>query len=323
MRVLLAPSADLARHVLETENVALTVEAEYGSFVAEGRVFTAAHHQPYGAKYAGRHLDPDGRPSPCNDRKIPPVGVDEVVLVSHLDLDTFGGVLRAMPEFRDLFGPVIVGIDVDPAEFQEMTAQRWGRLYFWDFAEFVDVNGPHKLAASSIPEKTLRQLHAFWAWSKSPEGGPRLPRDQVSDVTDLVTAAGVALRAILADDEKMLVAGDQHRADEEALNERTFVGRSGDVIVRVAGSREFCNHLYADPSGVPAKAVVSMSRSSGAVTVSLASSVPGVSCRDIVQKLWGPEAGGHEGIAGSPREQYMGFDGLADAVKAMREALER
>lgn len=308
VRVLLAPSADLAREVLATNTVYLTVEAEYGAFVAEGALHTAAHHQPAGSPYAGRHVVEGGRPSPCNSPEIPFLTEGDadsgVILVSHVDLDTFGGVLRSRPEFQDLFpGRVRDGDDLRA---------------FWDLAEYVDVRGPHKLGGSGAGERTLRQLYAFWAWSRA--NSPRFPRDQVSDLTGLVTAAGEALRRILAGDAELLAAGDAYRAAEDDLNRRTFVRREGDVVVRTS-DKEFCNHLYVDPSGVPAKAVAALGREGGSVTISLADPVPGVSCRAIVQGLWGPEAGGHDGIAGSPREKDMGEAGLQQAVSALVAAL--
>ena len=325
MRVLLAPSADLARQVLATENVAVTVEAEYGSYVAEGPLYTAAHHQPAGSPFAGNHVVEGGRRSPCCDTDIPVIENGEVVLVSHVDLDTFGGVLRTMPEFADLF-PVkpkdVPALAADTRKMAKWMLDTLQTVAFWNLAEFVDVRGPHKLGNALPTPRTLSQLYAFWAWSRSPEGGPRLPRDQVTDVTDLVRAAGGALRRIFADDEAMLAAGDTYKAEEDALNRRTFSRREGDVIVRIATkSREFCNHLYVDPDGVPAKAVASLSAESGSVTISLADPVPGVSCRNIVQTLWGPEAGGHDGIAGSPRERHMSDTEFLRVIETLAEAL--
>ena len=251
-RLLLAPSADLARKVLAENDVQLTVEAEYGSYVAEGRLYTAAHHQPAGTKYAGTHVGGERR-SPCNDEAIPEV-VDGTILLSHVDLDTFGGCLRAA------YGT-------------------WGYLFvlhqpFWDLAEYVDTRGAHKLLGSGAAEEDLRALHAFWAWSKV--NVPRLGRDAVTDVTDVVRTAGEALTSILvARSPEMLAAGDAYRAAEADLNRRTFVRRQGPVIVRRAAGRDFCNHLYSAPDGTPALAVAAYNSESGGVTVSLADATPG------------------------------------------------
>ena len=54
---------------------------------------------------------------------------------------------------------------------------------FWELAEFVDLNGPHKLGQSGASEENLRRLYAFWAWSRNYR--VLSPRDgSVLDVTD-------------------------------------------------------------------------------------------------------------------------------------------
>ena len=290
--VIHAPSATLAA----TLNATLTVEAEYGSVVAEGSRYTAAHHQADGP-FAGRHIVAGGRPSPCNDPAIPSVHGDEVVLISHLDLDTVGGVLRATlgqghPIFR--------------------------HAGFWELAEFLDVSGAHKLAAADADSGDVRAIYAWWAWAKT--GLPRFPRDAVADATAAIDAAGAVLNRILVDlDSDLLLAGDAFRADEAALNARTFVRRDGDVIVRRAEvGGDFCNHLYVDPTGASARAVVCLNTAFKSVTVSLADpDKETVSCRDLVQGLWGPEAGGHKGIGGGPREVAFDETHLEAALYAM------
>lgn len=301
MIVLLAPTVELARHVLNSEDVLLTVEAEYGSFVAEGRFYTAAHHQPAGSPFAGTHVG-GVMPSPCNDTNIPALPDGGVALISHVDLDTFGGCLRAMPAFADLFAGA--------------------NQAFWDLAEHADVCGMHRVGEAGASAHVLRQFYAFVAWSKSPAGEVRFPRDQVTDVTDRVHLAGEILRRIFNEDAALLADGDTFHASEEALNRRTFVRRESGVLVRVAGgARDFCNHLYTDPEGAAAQAVASYNQATGAVTVSLAETIPGVSCRAIVQELWGPTAGGHEWVAGSPRGVDVGEEGLQAAVAALCKAL--
>ena len=81
------------------------------------------------------------------------------------------------------------------------------------------------------------------------------------------------------------------------------------------------NHLYVAPSGDVGRAIVAHNVYAGNITISLADPIPGVSCRDIVQGLWGPLAGGHAGIAGSPRGQVMSDEDVAAVVKALEAAL--
>lgn len=324
-RILLAPSADLARSVLRGEDdlatgdVLLTVEAEYGAFVAEGKAYTAAHHQPAGSQYAGTHVG-GTRPSPCNDPRITPgIAGGGLILISHIDLDSIGGCLRALPGWEHLFAPE--------------------HASFWKLAEWVDVRGAHKLGKSGASEGDLRRLHAFWAWSK--KHGSRPARDIVTDWTPFVQQAGDALARIFAGDEALMADGDALRAAENDLNRRTFHrfitvpdptydfrwGRPGGpldakIIVRFAEtSRDFCNHLYVSPSGEVAHAVACYNHESGSITISLADPVEEVSCREIVQRLWGPEAGGHDGIAGSPREKRMDERALWHVVHELERLL--
>ena len=285
--VLFAPTATLAAQT----SAHVTVEAEYGSMVWEGSLFTAAHHQAEGP-FAGRHQG-GTQPSPCNNDAIPALDLMGTVGVSHFDLDTLGGVLRAWG----------------------MTGFFGGRMEsFWDLAEFVDVNGPHRLAQAGASEEDLERLHAFWAWSSE----NRLPRaEEVTDVTKFFAEAESVLRRILQGegDPELLRAGRDFREAGEKLNRESLVQVVSDVAVRC--SPGFTNHLYALPHGAPCKAVAAYNTSHGSVTVSLADPIEGVSCREVVQALWGPDAGGHDGIAGSPRGQRMSIHDLADAAKAM------
>ena len=287
IRIVHAPSATIAA----TVEASITVEAEYGSVVAEGSVYTAAHHQRSGP-FAGRHVVAGGRPSPCNDDAIP-VLESGTILVSHFDLDTLGGVLRAM--------------GVCPVAKS-----------FWDLAEFIDVSGPHKLGLSGASDADVARIRAFWAWGQANRA--LWPRDAAMDITEYVSNAAQALARILSDDANLLAAGDAMVAREAALNAATFVGINNGVIVRKADA--FVNHLYCAPGeSVPAKAVVTHNSKTGAITVSFADAVPGVTARAIVQGLWGMEAGGHDGIAASPRERVMTDADLAEAVAATVTAL--
>lgn len=276
-------------------------------------------------------------PSPCNDRDIPGLTSLEdseggVILVSHLDLDTFGGVLRGLGGFEDIF---VSADKPDPSTIPESEVVAWvihslSLQNFWNLAEFVDVSGAHKLGLARERGATLRavdQLYAWWAWNKAHSA--RTPRDAVTDVTDAVMTAGAALRLILADDAGLMAAGEAFRKDEAALNTRSFVRYSeaqGVIVRRVSTHKDFCNHLYTTPypsfgGGTVAKAVACLNTETGSITISLADPVPGVSCREIVQSLWGPEAGGHEGIAGSPRERKLTEDDLEAVVTVLAAKL--
>jgi hypothetical protein len=283
-RVILAPTADLATAL--NPQPSLSVEAEYGSIVVEGTLFTAAHHQATGPFATSKN------PAPCNNTDIP-VLEGGTILVSHFDLDTVGGCLRGMNRLV-------------ATSFEHQLKP------FWTLAEFVDLNGPHKLGLSGATEENLRRLHAFWAWKQ--QNIPRFPRDAVTDITQHIVAADEALSAIVAGDETLLAAGDEMKAATEQLNLDTFCEIYDDIIIRIGPS--FVNHLY-DCGDFVASAVVAFNTLSGGITVSLAEPIEGISCRDIVQSIWGPEAGGHDGIAGSPRGQRMLLSAVFDVVETI------
>ena len=292
--------------LLAAEKPHLTVEAEYGTTVVEGSVYTAAHHQPAGSKYAGDHVVAGGRPSPCVDKGIP-LFFQEIpwfVGISHVDLDTIGGVLRALPAAMDIFAPAHDG--------------------FWNLAAFLDVNGAHKMAMAGASKEDIERIYAWMAHSKSI---PRLPLNVLTDATELVLGCLPVLRALLADDAKLLEVGRAFREDQRKLNEDSFRFMTKDdasIIVRVMpGPRDFVNHLYDAPDGSLGVAVVAHNKHVGTITVSLESPIPGVSCRDVVQKLWGELAGGHAGIAGSPRGQVMDEFDVDTAVLQLEAAIIR
>ena len=253
-----------------------TVEAEYGEAVVDGSVKTLAHHGPR-----------QGNLCPClypnSSHEIEAVGL------SHIDLDTLGGCAT------------IIGCKPDADGF-------------WKLAAFVDVTGPHKLSQSGATPEDICKLYAFWAWSQ--KNRVFAERDgSVSNVTDKVIAGINVLTRILANDEQLLAEGNQFKADEAALNARSFVERRGDVVVRKADV--FVNHLYVCPDGYVGKMVVALNTKTGGVTVSLSDPTPGISCRKIVQGVWGEKAGGHDGIAGSPRDQQMTEVDLERAATAV------
>jgi hypothetical protein len=294
--VIIAPSADIAK----TIEADVTVEAEYGSVVAKGSVYTAAHHQP-GMK---------DLPAPCVDENIPTLE-EATVVVSHLDLDTIGGVLR-------VFGSPVM--DKAPS--------------FWKLAAFVDKAGPHKLGESGASETDIKRLYAFWAWMK--KNVKNFSREEATIITETILDCEAVINEIIDGSTSineglyynkfiqpdLLRDGEIMREEEMKLNRSTFITASkiDNVIFRITSfdpvdEQGFCNHLYNDPEGKTYAGVVAWDKFGGSITISLADSIEGVSCREIMQKAFGPEAGGHDNIAGSPREAKMTW---ADAMRCMK-----
>jgi hypothetical protein len=249
-----------------------TVEAEYGDVTVRGAVATLAHH---GAN--------KGNLCPCLHEGVMEV---DVIGVSHLDLDTIGGIWG-----------LVGNKPVAPS--------------FWELAAFVDVNGAHKLAESGASEQDIARLYAWWAYNENHKTFP--PRDgSVMDCTQAVMLAFGALESILRDDAEMLAIGAAFRAAEDKLEVASFVERIGEVLVR--SSENFVNHLYVHSDA--ASAVVGYSTKFKSITVSFASPRYNDDACAFVQSLWGNLAGGHQGIAGSPRgTEYT----LEDAIEVARK----
>jgi len=270
---------------LQATNPDATVEAEYGDVVVTGTVLTMAHHGPR-----------TGQPAPCSYANGCGPGV-EVVGLSHVDLDTIGGCLA------------ILGRKPEAPSF-------------WALAEYVDLNGAHKLGLSGGSVKDIRRLRAYWAFNEAmPAWAPR--DGSVLDVTATVQAHADAVLAILDGAEGLLSEGDAHEAGEGALNAASFSSIEGGVILRT-GAR-FVNHLYVTPAGQIGRAVVTHNPAEdvpmGAITLSFAGPEAGCHAGEILRGLFGPEAGGHAGIGGSPRGKPLPGSGARDVAREVRRLL--
>jgi hypothetical protein len=293
---ILSSNPETLREALAAFPFTVTVEAEYGEILVEGTLATLAHHGPRA-----------GQPAPCSYPNGFVVDLVQLVGLSHVDLDSLGGCMA------------IIGVKPPAPDF-------------WRVAEFVDLNGIHRISEANPTPETMEQLHAWYAWSENHRCYP--PRDDVADVTDWIEEAADVLTTILvpvpeipglpdrdASRAALMAAGADFAAREATLNQDSFVESRGPVLVRVASA--FVNHLYASPEGQIGEAVVSLNPRTGAITVSFASPPTGVTAREIVQGLWGLEAGGHVGIAGSPRNRRMTMEALLAAVAATERALSR
>jgi len=295
MKFLISNNPSSLRKELELYLYSATVEAEYGDEVVGGTVVTMAHHGPRTGNMAPSEH--------CWDHKFANV---EIVGLSHFDLDTLGGCM------------VLMGCFPDDRRFEK----------FWAAAVYVDLHGPHMLkefllncGSPCVVREDLSDLfNTFWAWSEKNRLFP--PRNgSVEEVTEFVEkAVGVLLR-ILHGDETLLQKGREWKEEKENLNHASFVKVEGGVILRQ--SSEFVNHLYDTPDGVVSRAVVGFNSERKSITVSFADGDNCPSAVSIVQSLWGTEAGGHGGIAGSPRAQEMEQEDALRAFEATKAALKK
>ena len=268
----------------ETIDAIASVEAEYGDYCVEGRQVTLAHH---GSR--------SHNPAPCNTPGVP-VLEGGVILVSHLDLDAAGGVFALMGEKK---------------EDKE----------FWAGAERIDVNGLHHM--HELPQEVQDKLNAYYAWK---DKLPRIRYSEITDVTEEFLSTRDALAIILDEGhpkhKEMIEEGIAwERASRERV-ESKLIAESEYVRCFVTDG-VFCAAAYYSPNYeriVPATVVCNTVYRS--ITVAFADGGKRLSAREIVQGLWGQEAGGHNGIAGSPRSWNVDEKRLMVEYEKCRKLVE-
>jgi hypothetical protein len=241
-----------------------TVEAEYGDVCVSGSWATLAHH---GSRSAN--------PVPCVEANRLDTPDLLMVGISHLDLDTLGGVLALLgvkPEAQD----------------------------FWEAAARVDMEGPHMLPLITTCATVLAQLNAFWAWSE----GNRLflPHDGAAvDVTASVTVAAETVTKILGGDSTLLEAGKVWATGKEALDKASLRFEAGGLQYRVAEG--WVNHLY----GTKTRGILGYNPTKGKVTLSFVDDKAAgeFDAGKLLQEFFGPEAGGRKTVAGGPRDLHV------------------
>lgn len=259
-------------------NPHVTVEAEYGNITVRGSILTLAHH--------GKN---SSNPAPCvtvltkeQREQISSVEDDLVIGISHMDLDTLGGILN------------VLGETVKTGEF-------------WKLAAFADLNGPHMIHKSGARWET--QLEYFGFCKLSQENRIFAPRDgSVEDITDKVKKLIEQFKRPLAGLGENFIRA-QHQLDHDSYCSSQTDDDGIRYCIRISEG-EFVNQLYTfdnfEQNEPPMEhdAVLSYNKKTGAITLSFATAELGLSARNILQKHLGPKAGGHDGIAGGDRRGY-------------------
>lgn len=277
-RVILAPSYDMAKNI----NSEATVEAEYGDECLEGTMATLAHHGPRA-----------NNPAPCNTSDVPKLPPFATVVVSHIDLDTLGGIYALQGR--------------KPEDDR-----------FWEAAEMIDVKGVHHI--HELDKDIQDKLNAYYAYNYN-HAGERY--SETVDVTKQVEDAYGVINDILdidAPEHDMLIAdGKEWAQAREAAVEAQLIYE--DKNMRVFDSNGvFCAASYYSPKQdalIPA--TVTYNEKTKTVTLGFEDGGKQYNAMEIVRSVWGPEAGGREGIAGSPRGAEMTKDDLYAMVERLKE----
>jgi hypothetical protein len=301
IKIFLCPTVELAQakaaELTEAGVRFATVEAEYGSVVVEGSpindgpfTLTLAHHTgvwrvcsaPCNAKLEAKHLLSSG----------------DAVIISHIDLDTTGGILN------------LIGSKPEHDSF-------------WKAAEFVDLNGPHRLY--ELDESDADLIRAYWA--ATAENRTSFPRDQVSEVGQEISYLLGVVRDLLGvgndwTQPDMIKRGKEWAIKQEEKVEGCLI-EEGPYVRVFASDDTFTGAAYYSPKAKEVfPATVSYSTKNGSITIAFEDGGQSANASEIVQKLWGPTAGGHPGIAGSPRGQRMPLSALVQAKEATHHIMQ-
>lgn len=277
-RVILAPSYNMAKNI----NAEATVEAEYGDECLEGTMATLAHHGPRA-----------NNPAPCNTSDVPKLPPFATVVVSHIDLDTLGGIYALQGR--------------KPEDDR-----------FWEAAEMIDVKGVHHI--HELDKDIQDKLNAYYAYNYN-HAGERY--SETADVTKQVEDAYGVINDILdidAPEHDMLIAdGKEWAQAREAAVEAQLIYE--DKNMRVFDSNGvFCAASYYSPKqDALISATVTYNEKTKTITLGFEDGGKQYNAMEIVRSVWGPEAGGREGIAGSPRGIEMTKDDLHALVERLKE----
>lgn len=277
-QILLAPTYDIAK----TINAEATVEAEYGDECLEGTMATLAHHGPRA-----------NNPAPCNTPDVPVLPPFATVVVSHIDLDTLGGIYALQGR--------------KPEDDR-----------FWEAAEKIDVEGAHHI--HELDQDIQDKLNAYYAYN---DGQPRQRYTEAIDVTKQIDDTYDIVNAIVdinnPEHDKLIAAGKEWAQTREKEVEDQLVYENKDVRVFDTNGI-FCAASYFSPNqNTICPATITYNEKFKSITLAFEDGGKQLNAKEIVQELWGPEAGGREGIAGSPRNVEMTKDDLAKLVNELTE----
>lgn len=281
MKIILAPSYEIAKNI----KADATVEAEYGEKVVEGSIITLAHHGPR-----------SNNPAPCNTPDVPILKEDAVILISHIDLDTLGGIYA------------LQGRKVEDAAF-------------WKAAEMIDVRGAHHI--HELPDSIQDKLNAYYAYNESL---PRVARQtEAKDVTKEVDDSYKVLETILdvyaPGHYNMIKAGEEWEQSITQAVEKCLLYENNDIRVFDTDG-PFCAASYYSPRQHRTfPATITYNEKFKSITLAFEDGGKTLNAAHIVQKLWGPEAGGRSGIAGSPRNKEMTKKDLDNLVQEVSKEI--
>lgn len=320
-RIVLATTAESLRALVP----AFTVEAEYGSSVVCGSRGTLAHHEAaiaagldsgcpcllspadelWGQAISETDFCGSPSPSPNAPASTPVIGV------SHWDWDTAGGVFA------------LLGVKPTHGLWREV----------WQSIAYSDVHGPHRAEEFGSYAEVHPIVEAMRAYASThriaaPRGATVVDiTEGVESYRTLLAALDQEIESAVASDLErerlgtylesglpLLEAGLRFRIDQQNLEAGSYVASFAGGRILLRASDRFVNHLY-HHEGRVAPCVIGFNTALGRVTLSFEhpDALGKLSASELMRAHFGEGAGGHRGIAGSPREGVYSL-GEAEAL---------
>lgn len=282
MKVILAKNLEAAQSLPKPY---LSVEAEYGNTVIEGWAATLAHH------VQGWETAPSLCVYDYLEKNNTDVFDEHVCLLSHIDLDVLVGISH------------LLGL----------------KDFSWEAKgiNYVDCNGQHTLFSEHVSEMARKVIIAYVGYA-SINRAPFNPKEDIIDVTEYVMTAienfntdyyySVGLNLITdrkEEAERSLLLGLNGVALIEQSEDSKVFGLNSEYTIR--------NNEY--------DYVIVFSNKFKSVTVSAKDgNKQKINLAKFMQGLFGSEAGGHAGIAGTPRGAEFSIDDAWRVFSALQEA---
>lgn len=204
---------------------------------------------------------------------------DDYILISHIDLDTVCGVMAAIGEYN-------VSEDIKAG------------------VNYVDCNGQHHLFDEVVSDEARRFILSYIGYAqknRAPFGA--------EDVTEYVSAVISSLRT-----REFYEAGKAFVESRKAEAEASVVSILGSIalIEQKADSNAFGLNSEYILGGKEYDYVIVFSNKFKSVTISARKgSLDPKNMAELVRVVFGPEAGGHHGIAGSSRGKEFSIEDAA------------
>ncbi len=282
LRILVGKDLTTAQEIISREGEApiATIEAEYGNTVVEGVKATYAHH------VAGYTTAPalQGNNGDFSVEDI--LDSSNYILISHIDLDVICGILSVLNAY-----------DVRDAVKEAVN--------------YIDCNGQHKLGSVKDPEGKafIESYIGIVSKYRAPFGA--------EDVTDYCKMVGNILMGNQQKDVDWAELGAQVLAQKEAEASKATVLKNNGVVLYDAPENVFGLNSAYTVAGEEYNYTVVYSNKFKTITVAAAAGKDqSLNLVEFMQGQFGTEAGGHYGIAGSPRgKEYT----LADAMNVFED----